>query len=411
MKTNQLQKNISNGWQLIPVGDIFEFVKTYAFSRDNLNTEIISNNQVGSIHYGDIHSTYTGTTVDISKTKIPCIKDREFNPKKEELLKDGDLVMADASEDYEGVGVTVSIHGIGTNKVVGGLHTFVLRDEKSKTTEYYRQYIFRNKEIRNKLQKVANGVSVYGISKTALSKLLLPIPAIREQNRIVSVLETWDKNIEKLNKKIEIKKQIKKGLMKKLLTGKKRLSGFKDKWETKEIGELLDYEQPNKYIVNDTDYDDVHKTPVLTANKAFVLGYTNETEGIYKNHPVIIFDDFTMDNKFVDFDFKVKSSAIKILSPKNKDVNLKFVFERIQLINVIIGQHRRHYLSEYQYITMDTPNIKEQNAIAEILVTADKEITELENKLSIIKDQKKFLLNNLITGVIRTPENLSINIK
>jgi type I restriction enzyme S subunit len=409
MKTNQTQKNISNEWQLIPAGDVFEFVKTYSFSRDNLTTEILSSDRVGCIHYGDIHSTYIGTTVDISKTKIPCINDKGFSPKKEELLKDGDLVMADASEDYEGVGVTVSIHGIGKNKVVGGLHTFVLRDNRNKTTEYYRQYIFRNKEIRNKLQKVANGVSVYGISKTALSKMLLPIPAIPEQNRIVSVLETWDKAIENLNKKIEIKKQIKKELMHNLLTGKKRLSGFKDKWQTMEIGELLDYEQPNKYIVESTDYNDIHKTPVLTANKAFILGYTDEIEGIYKSHPVIIFDDFTMDNKFVNFDFKVKSSAIKILTPKNKDVNLKFVFERIQLINVIIGQHRRHYLSEYQYITIDTPDIKEQNAIANILTTADKEITELEKKLSIIKDQKKYLLNNLITGIIRTPENLKIN--
>ena len=173
MKTNQLQKNISNKWQLIPASDVFEFVKTYSFSRDNLTTEILSSDRVGCIHYGDIHSTYIGTTVDISKTKIPCINNKGFSPKKEELLKDGDLVMADASEDYEGVGVTVSIHGIGKNKVVGGLHTFVLRDNKNKTTEYYRQYIFRNKEIRNKLQKVANGVSVYGISKTALSKIAL----------------------------------------------------------------------------------------------------------------------------------------------------------------------------------------------------------------------------------------------
>ena len=408
MKTNQLQKNISKEWREIPVGNIFSFIKTYAISRENLSTGIVSSNDIGNIHYGDIHSTYTSTNIDLSKTEIPLIKDKNFKFKKEELLKDGDIIMADASEDYEGVSVTISVHGIGNKKVVGGLHTYVLRDEKGITDEYYRQYIFRNPKIRNKLQKIANGVSVYGVSKTTLAKVLLPMPSLLEQKRIVSVFETWDKAIENLNKKIEIKKQIKKGLMQDLLTSKKRLSGFKGKWQTMEIGELLDYEQPNKYIVEGTDYDDIHRTPVLTANKAFILGYTNETEGIYKSHPVIVFDDFTMDNKFVDFDFKVKSSAIKILTPKNKEVNLKFVFERIQLINIIIGQHRRHYLSEYQYITMDIPNIKKQKIIADILTTADTEITELEKKLSIIKDQKKYLLNNLITGAIRTPENMKI---
>jgi type I restriction enzyme S subunit len=80
----------------------------------------------------------------------------------------------------------------------------------------------------------------------------------------------------------------------------------------------------------------------------------------------------------------------------------------MQLIKVVIGQHRRHYLSEYQYTTMDVPDTKEQNAIANILITADKEITELEKKLSIIKNQKKYLLNNLITGTVRTPENMKI---
>lgn len=286
-----------------------------------------------------------------------------------------------------------------TNQAICG----ILPNEKYSSLFLYHYFTTRTKQ----LLMMGTGAAQPNISQEILRTLDINLPPLLEQNRIVSVLEIWDKSIENLNKKIEIKKQIKIELMHNLLIGKKRLSGFIDKWQTMEIGELLDYEQPNKYIVESTDYDDIHKTPVLTANKAFILGYTNETEGIYKSHPVIIFDDFTMDNKFVNFDFKVKSSAIKILKPKNKDINLKFVFERIQLINVIIGQHRRHYLSEYQYITIDIPNIKEQNAIANILNTADKEITELERKLKIIKDQKKYLLNNLITGVIRTPENLS----
>ena len=425
MQTNRTQKNIPNGWQLTPAGDIFEFVKTYSFSRDNLTTDILSNNQVGCIHYGDIHSTYTGTTVDISKTKIPCVNDKGFSPKKEELLKDGDLVMADASEDYEGVGVTISIHGIGKNKVVGGLHTFVLRDNKHKTTEYYRQYIFRNKEIRNKLQKVANGVSVYGISKTALSKMLLPIPAIPEQNRIVSVLETWDKAIENLNKKIETKKQVKKGLMQDLLTGKKRLSGFKDKWESLtlgSIGQIVTGNTPSKRI---TEY----------YGDKYLWATALDFNGVYIENTEIKLSEL---GKSVSRVVPTGSILVTCIASIGKNAIAKKPMSFNQQINAIIPNKKHnsefiYYLIEnslhklkevagggampmiskgvFEKINLHFPKLEEQIAIAEILTTADEEIVGLEKKLKIIKEQKKYLLNNLITGVIRTPENLSINIK
>ncbi|MFZ2205204.1 MAG: restriction endonuclease subunit S [Minisyncoccia bacterium] len=409
-KTNQLQKNISNEWQLIPAGDVFEFIKTYSFSRDNLTTEILSSDRVGCIHYGDIHSTYIGTTVDISKTKIPCINDKGFSPKKEELLKDGDLVMADASEDYEGIGVTVSIHGIGKNKVVGGLHTFVLRDNKNKTTEYYRQYIFRNKEIRNKLQKVANGVSVYGISKTALSKMFLPIPAIPEQNRIVSVLETWDKTIENLNKKIEIKKQIKKCLMQDLLTGKKRLEGFNDKWEVVMLGNICDV-KTGKKDVNEGNPNG--KYPFFTCAKEHTYSdnYSFDTEAI------LIAGNGEVGNCLY---YKGKFEAYQrtyVLSNFKKESMYIYQYLNYFFQNIINSQKQMGAmpyikLGMLQEFEIKIPkDLTEQKEIANVLIITDKEIIELERKLSIIKDQKKFLLNNLITGVIRTPENLLVKVK
>src|SRR3989344_7977830 len=103
-------------------------------------------------------------------------------------------------------------------------------------------------------------------------------------------------------------------------------------WKEVELGELLEYEQPTNYIVNSEDYSDEYETPVLTAGKSFILGYTDEKEGIYNKLPVIIFDDFTRANKFVDFKFKVKSSAMKLLTPKNDNLNIKYVFYMIQRI-------------------------------------------------------------------------------
>src|SRR3989344_7186395 len=103
-------------------------------------------------------------------------------------------------------------------------------------------------------------------------------------------------------------------------------------WKEIELIDVLDYEQPTNYIVSSEDYSDKYKTPVLTAGKSFILGYTDEKEGIYDKLPVIIFDDFTRANKFVNFKFKVKSSAMKLLTPKNDNLNIKYVFYMIQRI-------------------------------------------------------------------------------
>ena len=95
----------------------------------------------------------------------------------------------------------------------------------------------------------------------------------------------------------------------------------------------MDYKQPTKYIVESTKYNDSYKTPVLTAGKSFIKGYTNETDGIFNNLPTIIFDDFTTATQFVNFEFKVKSSAMKILKVKKNNVNVKFVYESMKNIS------------------------------------------------------------------------------
>jgi type I restriction enzyme S subunit len=161
---------------------------------------------------------------------------------------------------------------------------------------------------------------------------------------------------------------------------KEVLSDFNKKqnkieWKEIEIGELLDYEQPGKYIVDGEILKEKTKSsvPVLTANKSFILGYTEEKKGIYDNPPVIIFDDFTTDTKFVDFKFKVKSSAMKLLKSKSKDVSLKFVFLMMKGIQLNFSTHKRYYLSVYQKrnilmpFSNGKPDLKEQERIVKIL--------------------------------------------
>lgn len=129
-----------------------------------------------------------------------------------------------------------------------------------------------------------------------------------------------------------------------------RFPEFKNsgEWNKIALEDILDYEQPTKYIVESDNYKE-EGTPVLTANKSIILGYTKELHNIYETLPTIIFDDFTADSKYIDFPFKIKSSAIKLLTVKcEREDNLRFIFETIQLIPFEAKEHKRHYISEFQ---------------------------------------------------------------
>lgn len=134
-------------------------------------------------------------------------------------------------------------------------------------------------------------------------------------------------------------------------------------WKERELGELLSYEQPTPYIVNSTDYNDKYNTPVLTAGKSFVLGYTNEEHGIFNALPVIIFDDFTTASQYVNFPFKVKSSAMKILTPNTELVLPKYIYYRLQEIQFDHSTHKRYWIQEYSKIKVSIPSIPEQKRI------------------------------------------------
>ena len=230
------------------------------------------------------------------------------------------------------------------------------------------------------------------------SKLVLPSP--NEQKRIAKILTTQDKVIELKEKRLAEKQRQKTYLMQQLLTGKKRLKGFSEPWSTVELEEVFDYLQPTPYLVESTNYSNSYSTPVLTAGKTFVLGFTNETTGIYNDLPVVIFDDFTTDSKYVDFPFKAKSSAMKILKIKS-GYNILFAYEAMQAIRFVVGGHERHWISKYSKLTIDVPDIEEQDAIADVISTMNKELSLLEQELEQEKQKKKALMQLLLMGIVR----------
>ena len=154
---------------------------------------------------------------------------------------------------------------------------------------------------------------------------------------------------------------------------------------------VLEYEQPTKYIVKSENYSDDFALPVLTAGKSFVLGFTDETDGICKasESPVIIFDDFTADCKYVDFDFKVKSSAMKILHKANTEDNLKYYFYAMQAIDYTPFSHKRVWISEYSKFKIKNRSIAEQNNIVKKLDTVATAIDNAKQRLNALDELVK----------------------
>lgn len=152
-----------------------------------------------------------------------------------------------------------------------------------------------------------------------------------------------------------------------------------------ELGELLSFEQPTPYIVATTEYSDKYTTPVLTAGKSFVIGYTNEVTGIYDRLPVIIFDDFTTSSQYVNFRFKVKSSAMKILTANAELVSPRFIFYRIQLINIDHSTHKRYWIQHYSKIKVKIPPIDEQ---ARIVTRIEELFSKLDNGVQTLQTIK-----------------------
>ena len=171
--------------------------------------------------------------------------------------------------------------------------------------------------------------------------------------------------------------------------------------EHKILADILIYEQPGNYIVHTTDYDDSFETPVLTAGKSFVLGYTNESDGVYAasaDDPVIIFDDFTATFHWVDFPFKVKSSAIKMLRSYNGNVAmLRYVYYAMKCIRYVPTDHARHYISEYSNFKIPLPPLKIQQEIVKILDKFTELQAELQAELELRLKQYEHYRDELLS--------------
>ena len=233
-----------------------------------------------------------------------------------------------------------------------------------------------------------NSTTIVRIYNDDLRNLKLYYPLHNEQKKITHFLSLINERIATQNKIIEKYESLIKGIRNNVFGKLRKSIGFNAM-----IGDVLTYEQPQSYIVEDTEYTN-EGTPVLTANKAFVLGYTSETEGIYDKGDCIIFDDFTLDCKYVDFSFKVKSSAIKILTAKNKEL-LRYTFEFLKYLDLSTDEHKRHYIAETQNQELILPATQIIRTIAHALSALSLRVETIVKQKNVFEKQKQYLLRQM----------------
>lgn len=347
---------------------------------------------------------------DVSNFKIDLTTCNFISKVQADKLQKGFSIKGDVLFTHKGsVGGTAIVPAITTDYIMLTPQvTYYRVKDSNKLNNYFIFSYFQSDWFQNYVKSVSGGGTRAYIGITAQLSLPFIVPPISEQNRIVLILKTWDEVIEKLAQKIEAKKQIKKALMQDLLTGKKRLKGFSDKWETFEFNDFFEVlKKPNGYKTE--EYELYGEIPIIDQSKDnLISGYINNKNKVYDftKRNVIIFGDHSRVIKFIDTEVSFGNDGIKLFQTKD---NFDVRFGYYVLLNFRVPEtgYNRHFKYLDSAIFEIPKSSEEQKAIAEILTTADKEITELEKKLSILKEQKRYLLNNLITGKIRTPETLS----
>lgn len=389
---------IPDGWQYLPFGHVFEFVQSLSLSREQLTSEQTKNN-IYSIHYGDIHATYNADVLDFNKEKrIPKIKDEAITSKAQPYLKNGDLIIADASEDYEGVGSCIEILNLNDKKAIGGLHTFVARDISGLTIPGFRPYVFKHPVVTNELKKLATGSKVYGVSKTNLASLYILIPPHYVQLKIKKVLSAFNEAIEKQTQLILSKENQKKAVMRGFLSGDMRFKEHKKlKIRRVALGEILKI----KHGRSQKGIEDPNgKFPILGTGG--IMGRTNSF--LWDKPSVLIGRKGTIDKpQFMNTPFWTVDTLF--YTDIKDNVHPEWLYQTFLMIdwknyNEASGVPSLS-ASTIAKIEINMPVKDEQIKIAKMLLAMDNEMNKLRIQLKEIVEQKEGVLQQLLTGKIK----------
>ncbi len=414
---------IPEDWELVTFGEVFTFLSTASYPR----AQLFNDKEIGYVHYGDIHTKWNHF-LDCGRNALPSI-DRDFL-KAYALLKEGDLIMVDASEDYDGIGKSVEVKNLNSLKIISGLHTFLLRDSKKVFINGFKGYICSNPIVSRQFYRLATGLKVYGVSRNNLKSIQIPVPPKKtEQTAISNVLSDTDAFISSLEKLLAKKKKIKIATMQQLLTGKKRLPGFSRKWTTTKFSDVCWFQEgpgvrtsqftdSGIKLLNGTNINE-GKLDLKSTNR-FIS--THEAFGVYSHfladeEDIIIACSGISVERFhekvtilkkehLPLCMNTSTMRFKITSQKmTRDFLFYFLKSELfkkQISKQATGSAQLNFGPFHvRRAEMSFPEPDEQIAITQILNDINADIEILETKLDKYKMIKLGMMQELLTGKTR----------
>ena len=402
----------STEWTSYKLGDILTFYSTNSFSREKLNYD---GGNVKNIHYGDIHTKYPAILSLRSNNEVPYINnDVDLSKfKKDQYLQNGDLIIADASEDYEDIGKAIEVKDIDDEKVLAGLHTILARDENNIVVNGFKAYLFSTNSLKTKIKIIANGISVLGISKNNLSKLTVNIPSEDEQQKIVSFISSIDKKIELLEQKHHFYLDFKKYLMQQIFAQKLRFN-FSDEWKIVKLESLIkkgkaggtpsstnsDYYNGDIPFLSIRDMTEQGKYIIKTEKTITEEGLNNSSAWIIPKNSLL---------------YSIYAS-IGLVAINRSDISTSQAIYGIILKEGVSLEYMYYYLTYFKknvhkYIETGTqgnlnakllksfeillPSLEEQEMIVNVLSLVDEKIENSKKEIEKINEFKKGLLQQM----------------
>ena len=420
MENNNLKPVIrfpefTENWVITKFKNHFEFKNTNSLSRDKLN---YVSGTVKNIHYGDIHTKFS-SHFDIELEELPFIND-DIDISRiddENYVLEGDLVMADASEDYKDIGKTIEVVNTNNEKILAGLHTFLARKTDKSLAKGFFGHLLTNYNVRLRIMRIAQGTKVLGLSKGRVEKIEFYIPKPKEQKRIADFLTGLENQISALKEKKDTLLDFKKGVMQKLFYQEVR---FKDdngndfpEWKEKKLDEVVDYfdgtHQTPKYVEEGIPFFSVeHVTANEFTETRFISKEVYEKENkrvkLEKGDILMTRIGSVGKVKYIDWDVNASFYVSLALIKGNPKINGRFLANYIQFDDfqrelwkrtIHVAFPKKINLNEIGKCKISIPHIGEQVKIANYLTAIDDKIEALQAKINTSSNYKKGLLQKM----------------
>ena len=404
---------IPEDWEVKKLGEVCAFLRTNTLSRNQLNDV---NGDIHNIHYGDVLVKYP-SIIDVQKQSIPFINSEDYKESMIDFIEDGDVVLADTAED-ETVGKACEIANIGSEKILSGLHTMLIRPQKGLFFPCFLGYQVNSVSYRKQLQALIQGIKVCSLGKQAIANTYFAVPPLPEQQRIVSVLSLWDTAIAKQTALIEMLTLRKRGLMQQLLTGKKRLEGFCGEWKEVRLGDVASINRGGsprpieRYLTKGEGFNWI-KIGDVGVNAKYITSTEEKIikEGLSKTR-FVKSGDFVLSNSMSfgrPYILKINGcihDGWLVIQEYSQTFNIDFLYYILgydttlaQYKSMAAGSGVLNLNKEIvKEVQLRIPSIDEQIVIASILVNADKEIELANKKLARLQEEKRGLMQVLLTG-------------